>query len=80
MGGAHDTDDADGEPARDGTQRLGHKSQQGEEGKDEHGLHAAVVGVAAGAVDEYGGQLAAVERQHRDGIEGEHEHLGHGAV
>ena len=61
MGGAHDTDDADGEPARDGAQRLGHKSQQGEEGKDEHGLHAAVVGVASGAVDEYGGKPSAID-------------------
>ena len=66
----------DGEPITICTKGLGKQCEQGEQCEDEHCLEACIVGVLSGFVDNDGGQFAAIDGEHRDGIEYKDEQHG----
>lgn len=65
---AAQTDQDDREPRRDRAHGLRQQHQQRNEREDQHGAHACRIGVQPRLVDDDRRKLAAVDRQHRDGI------------
>ena len=76
MSGTTDADQDHRIPGRDRSERLRQQHQQGDEGENQHRPHPGRVRIGARPVDEDRRELAAIEREHRDGIKDE----DHGAA